>query len=25
MERLSRDRKIQEFQDNMYKGEDVFK
>jgi len=25
MERLARDRKIQEFQDNMYKGEDVFK
>ena len=25
MERLARDRRIQEFQDNMYKGEDIFK
>ena len=25
MERLARDRKIQQFQDNMYKGEDIFK
>jgi len=25
MERLARDRQVQQFQDNMYKGEDIFK